>query len=101
MVSSYVRQGRPGCRDLLARPGHGGHPPVLGARLRQYPVLLNALGYLGLLAALPLPIPQLARFRPITRWALVDYAALTIALWFLMAVPTVTSATSTRPSRWP
>jgi len=63
--------------------------------------VLNALGYLGLLAALQLPIPQLARFRPIARWALLGYAALTIALWFLMAVPTVTSATPTRPSRWP
>lgn len=46
---------------------------------------LNGLGYLGLLAALQLPIPQLARFRPVTRWVLVAYTALTIVLYFVMA----------------
>jgi hypothetical protein len=45
--------------------------------------VLNGIGYLGLLAALQLPIPQLARFRGPARWALVGYAALTIALYFL------------------
>lgn len=50
---------------------------------------LNGLGYLGLLALLQLPIPQLARFRGVTRWVLVAYTALTIVLWFLMAGPTV------------
>ena len=45
--------------------------------------VLNGIGYLGLLAALQLPIPQLARFRGAARWALVGYAALTIALYFL------------------
>ena len=47
--------------------------------------ILNGLGYLGLLAALQLPIPQLARFQSTTRWALVAYAALTIVLFFIMA----------------
>ena len=47
--------------------------------------ILNGLGYLGLLAALQLPIPQLARFRGAARWALVAFAALTIVLFFLMA----------------
>ena len=47
--------------------------------------ILNGLGYLGLLAALQLPIPQLARFQSTTRWALVAYAALTIVLFFVMA----------------
>lgn len=51
--------------------------------------ILNGLGYLGLLAALQLPIPQLARFRGAARWTLVGYTALTIALWFLMATPNV------------
>jgi hypothetical protein len=32
--------------------------------------ILNGLAYLGLLAALQLPIPQLARFRSAGRWAL-------------------------------
>jgi len=45
--------------------------------------VLNGMGYLGLLAALQLPTPQLARFRGAARWALVGYAALTIALYFL------------------
>jgi hypothetical protein len=47
--------------------------------------ILNGLGYLGLLAALQLPIRQLARFRSAVRWVLVAYAALTIVLFFVMA----------------
>jgi hypothetical protein len=47
--------------------------------------VLNGLGYLGLLAALQLPIPRLARFRGAARWALVAFAALTIVLFFVMA----------------
>ena len=45
--------------------------------------VLNGIGYLGLLAGLQLPIPQLTRFRGAVRWALVGYAALTIVLYFL------------------
>ncbi len=45
--------------------------------------VLNGLGYLGLLAALQLPIPQLSRFRGASRWALVGYTALTIVLYFI------------------
>ena len=45
--------------------------------------VLNGLGYLGLLAALQLPVPQLARFRGAARWALMGYAALTIVLYFI------------------
>ena len=45
--------------------------------------ILNGLGYLALLAALQVPIPQLTRFRPIARWALVGYATLTIVLYFI------------------
>jgi hypothetical protein len=47
--------------------------------------ILNGLGYLGLLAALQLPIRQLAHFRSAARWALVAFAALTIVLFFIMA----------------
>jgi hypothetical protein len=47
--------------------------------------ILNGLGYLGLVAALQLPIPQLARFRSAARWTLVAFTALTIVLFFLMA----------------
>ncbi len=46
--------------------------------------ILNGLGYLALLGALFLPIPQLTGYRTLVRWALVGYAALTIVLWILM-----------------
>jgi hypothetical protein len=42
---------------------------------------LNALGYLALLGALMLPIPQLAGRRRVVRLALAGYAALTILFW--------------------
>ncbi len=45
--------------------------------------ILNALGYLTLLAALYLPVPQVARYRNAVRWVLIGYAALTISLWIL------------------
>jgi hypothetical protein len=43
--------------------------------------ILNAVGYMALLAALYLPIAPLARFRPIIRWLLIGYTALTLAIW--------------------
>jgi hypothetical protein len=46
--------------------------------------MLNGLGYLTLLAALYLPVPQVARHRDIVRWVLIGYAALTILLWILL-----------------
>jgi hypothetical protein len=59
--------------------------PYFGLNFGVVLFILNGLGYLGLLAALQLPIPQLVRFRSAARWALVAYAALTIVLFFLMA----------------
>ncbi len=59
--------------------------PYFGLNFGVILFILNGLGYLGLLAALQLPIPQLARFRSAARGALVAYAALTIVLWFIMA----------------
>src|SRR5215203_1960615 len=54
--------------------------------LQGFPLfILNCLGYLGLLAALTLPISGIARYRNITRWVLVGYVALTIFLWILVA----------------
>jgi hypothetical protein len=47
---------------------------------------LNGLGYLTLLAALYLPIPQLAPYRNIARWALVGFTALTIFLWIVITL---------------
>ena len=46
--------------------------------------ILNGLGYLALLAALYLPIPQLARYRNAVRLVLIGYTALTIFLWILI-----------------
>jgi hypothetical protein len=45
--------------------------------------ILNGLGYLGLLAALYLPVSQLARYHNAVRWALIGYTALTLFLWIL------------------
>lgn len=50
--------------------------------------IMNGLGYLGLLAALYLPLPQLSRYRNLARWALVGFAALTIFLWLLLGART-------------
>jgi hypothetical protein len=46
--------------------------------------ILNALGYLALVAALYLPIPQLRAYRHLARWALMGYTALTVVLWVVM-----------------
>ncbi len=43
--------------------------------------ILNALGYVTLLAALYLPLPFLAAYRHWSRWALLGYTALTVVLW--------------------
>ncbi|MBC8159773.1 MAG: hypothetical protein H7Z42_01025 [Roseiflexaceae bacterium] len=43
--------------------------------------ILNGLGFLALLGALYLPIPQLARHRRLIRWVLIGYTALTIGIW--------------------
>ncbi len=52
------------------------------SRLFPDPVfILNALGYLTLLAALYLPLRRLAPHRRVVRWALIGYAALTILAW--------------------
>ena len=59
--------------------------PYMGLNFGVMLFILNGLGYLGLLAALQLPIPQLARFRSAARWALIAFAALTIVLFFIMA----------------
>jgi hypothetical protein len=59
--------------------------PYYGLNFGVVLFILNGLGYLVLLAALQLPIPQLARFRSAARWTLVAYAVLTIVLFFVMA----------------
>ncbi len=46
--------------------------------------VLNGLGYLTLLVALYLPIPQLVPHRNAVRWVFVGYTALTIVLWLVI-----------------
>ncbi|MDX6382251.1 MAG: hypothetical protein QOI57_3275 [Rubrobacteraceae bacterium] len=48
--------------------------------------ILNGLGYLTLLAALYLPIPQLAPYRNVVRWVLIGYTALTVILWLAIGL---------------
>jgi hypothetical protein len=43
--------------------------------------IMNGLGFLVLLGALYLPIPQLAGWRRQIRWLLIGYTVLTIGLW--------------------
>ena len=53
--------------------------------LQGFPLfVLNGLGYLGLLAALILPIPRISEYRNLVRWIFVGYTALTIFLWILV-----------------
>lgn len=49
------------------------------------PFLLNGLGYLGLLAALYLPLGFLDPWKSLIRWVLLGYTVLTILLWVIMA----------------
>ena len=48
--------------------------------------ILDGLGYLALLAALTLPIPQLSGYRPQLRRVLAAYAALTVISWVFAVV---------------
>ncbi len=57
--------------------------------------ILNGLGYLTLLATLYLPISQLVPYRPIVRWLLIGYAALTVILWLAIGLRTPTGYTTT------
>jgi hypothetical protein len=50
--------------------------------------ILNGLGYLGLLAALYLPLAFLADYRSLIRWILMGYTALTIILWVIFGART-------------
>jgi hypothetical protein len=56
----------------------------LGLSAGLPPFVLNGLGYLALLAALYLPIPQLAPYLNVVRWLLVGFAVLTIVLWLVV-----------------
>ena len=57
--------------------------------------ILNALGYLTLLAALYLPIPQLVPHQRIVRLTLIGYATLTILLWVAIGERTLLGYSTT------
>jgi hypothetical protein len=50
--------------------------------------ILNGLGYLVLVGALYLPLPQLAPYRNWIRWALIALAAITVVLWIIIGART-------------
>ena len=50
--------------------------------------ILNALGYLGLTAALFLPLPFARDNRPLVRYILMGYTLLTIVLWLFIGMRT-------------
>ncbi len=52
---------------------------ALGIPALLWMFILNGLGYLGLLAAFLLP--QFTRYHSLVRWALIGFAAVTIAGW--------------------
>lgn len=49
-----------------------------------WPFLLNAAGYLSLLALYVLNFPVLRQWRAVIRWVLIAYAAVTVIAWWLM-----------------
>ena len=60
------------------------------------PIVLNGLGYIGLLGAYFLPIPFFQEKHKLVWWVLLGYTVLTIVLWVVMGdmnfVPGTTSA---------
>jgi hypothetical protein len=46
--------------------------------------IANAVGYLGLLGLLYLPLPMMARYHGAVRWALIVFAAVTVVAWVLI-----------------
>jgi hypothetical protein len=48
------------------------------------PIVLNGLGYLGLLGAYFLPIPFFQQRHRLVWWGLVGYTLLTIILWIIL-----------------
>lgn len=63
---------------------------VLGIGSSNLLFILNFVGYIGLVVALYF-LPQLAGQRPLVRWVLVGYTALTVILYFVMNPDALTS----------
>ena len=64
--------------------------PVLGLD----PIVLNGVGYLGLLGAYFLPIPFFQQKHKLVWWALLAYTILTIVLWVVMGEKTFDMGTT-------
>ena len=58
------------------------------------PIVLNGLGYLGLLGAYFLPIPFFQQRHRLVWWALAGYTILTIVLWILLGDKQFVAGTS-------
>ncbi len=56
----------------------------LFSKMGADPIVLNGLGYLGLLGAYFLPIPFFQQKHKLAWWGLLGYTALTIVLWVIM-----------------
>lgn len=56
---------------------------ILGIQSSSILFILNFLGYIALVVALYF-LPQLSGQRPLIRWALVGFTALTVILYFVM-----------------
>ena len=66
----------------------------LFSKMGPDPIVLNGLGYLGLLGAYFLPMPLFQQRHKMVWWVLVGYTILTIILWVVMGDKTFVAGTS-------
>jgi hypothetical protein len=66
----------------------------LFAESRFDPVVLNGLGYLGLLGAYFLPIPFFQQRHKLVWWGMVGYTILTLVLWIIVGDKNFVAGTS-------
>jgi len=67
---------------------------ILFSKMGFDPVVLNGVGYLGLLGAYFLPIPFFQQRHKLVWWVLVGYTILTIILWVLIGNKEFVAGTS-------
>lgn len=66
----------------------------LFSKLGPDPIVLNGLGYLGLLGAYFLPIPFFQQRHKLVWWVLLGYTVLTFILWIVMGDKDFVAGTS-------
>ncbi|MCL4858878.1 MAG: hypothetical protein KJZ93_05700 [Caldilineaceae bacterium] len=59
--------------------------------------ILNGVGYVALVALLYAPLSAFDSYRPLARWALMGYTALTIALWLMIGAGSPLTGTPPSP----